>query len=215
MPRFPKHLIVGLRQVAPAPLALAALFLTAVAATVVAVPSGAAGEGEGQGGAGAAAEEGKTLRVSAPAEPWELVFPDAGFTVTADETNEEKKVRRFRAVDETGGFVVSVFMEPARGEGDSAVAREFYWERAKASPVPKEDVKLSERDVEDKALVEYSVPAFKGKMVNQKNVHVYMVRDKVWIELHVSKAGFNAEQDQPTFDRLVKELRITDIPTGH
>jgi len=52
----------------------------------------------------------------------------------------------------------------------------------------RQDVKRSERG--NMALLETFVPSYKGQQVNQKSVNAYLVRDGVWIDVHLSKVGF-------------------------
>lgn len=57
------------------------------------------------------------------------------------------------------------------------------------------------------ATVDYLVPDVGGQSLHQKNVNVYIARESVWIDVHLSKVRFT-EKDQPLFHEAVKGIRF-------
>jgi len=68
-------------------------------------------------------------------------------------------------------------------------------------------VKRSERG--PMALLEMRVPTYWGRAVNQQNVNAYLVRDGVWADVHLSRAGFK-EEDRALFEKVLASVRIEE-----
>lgn len=148
------------------------------------------------------------LRMAAPGGAWELVIPVNGFEVTDEKENQPRKIKQLMAENAGTGLIASIFIEPARKEGDSSAVRDAYWGRARQSPIPKENIKLDKAG--DYATVDYIVPGMAGEALRQKNVNIYIAHEGMWIDVHLSKVQFE-EKDQAIFDEVVKGIRFEKV----
>jgi len=58
--------------------------------------------------------------------------------------------------------------------------------------------------------MEYMVPKFEGHPVNQKSVFACQRHDDAYIDLHISKVNYVA-QDEPLFASMLKSMRIINV----
>ena len=103
---------------------------------------------------------------------------------------------------------VSVFLEPAH-EGWTAVDhREDYWKKISGSgSIKRKQVKRTEQN--GMALLEFFIPEFESVPVRQKSINAFLVRDGLWIDVHLSKDQFEKE-DQELFEQVVASIRFED-----
>ena len=101
------------------------------------------------------------------------------------------------------GWAVSIFFEPSQKPGDATVARGFYEERLKRSPLDRADVKLGGDG--KKATCTYMI-----KEIEQKHINVYLVREAVWVDVHISKIEFGPK-DQKMLDEIVGSIRTETV----
>jgi len=146
-----------------------------------------------------------TLRL--PERNWALLIPSKGLRVQEYQLDPRGRQARFLAKNATTDLMVSAFLELAAHDGDAKACRDFYWARAKQSPVPKKDVEFFESG--PIALVRYTVPQYRGMKVRQHNVNAYLAHDGLWIYVHLSKAHFEPA-DQKLFDDVIRHLRIAE-----
>jgi hypothetical protein len=140
------------------------------------------------------------LRIAAPGGKWNLVLKQAGFEDVQEQSSGRAKMAS--AVNDDG-WALSIFFEPSQKPGDATVARGFYEERLKRSPLDRADVKLSGDG--KKAICTYMI-----KEIEQKHVNVYLVRDAVWVDVHISKVEFGSK-DQKMLDELLSSIRIEPV----
>jgi tetratricopeptide (TPR) repeat protein len=145
------------------------------------------------------------ITLSLPELSWALEVAETGFMLEEKEIAPSGDAARFLAVNKATGVTMSAFLEKAPGKGDSKECRNYYWTKAKNSPLKKEQIKLSEAG--PIALVEYVVPDYLGTKVNQRNVNAYLSKDGYWIDVHLSitdhKSGAN-DRMQP----ILQNIRI-------
>jgi hypothetical protein len=142
----------------------------------------------------------KQLRVAAPNGKFELVMDQRDLQMLDEQTHEKSK--SIMAANEDG-WAVSIFLEPAAKAGDAKVARTFYEERMKRSPLPREELTMG-GDTK-KATTQYVI-----KDLEQKNINVYMVNEGYWIDVHISKTEF-APPERKMFDELVGSIRVEPV----
>lgn len=101
--------------------------------------------------------------------------------------NASKTEYQFQA-STGGGFVVSGFVEPAKGKGaDSASCMKYYWEEAVKNPSILKDT-ISVVAQKPFAVVTYLIDTeYKGKRYIQVNANYYGFREGDCIDFHVSQ----------------------------
>jgi len=105
-------------------------------------------------------------------------------------------------------IVLSIVFEKSHKQGDAKVCRDFYVKELYTnSPVTMTDKKQYE--INDKAINEYMIEEYKGKKIDQKNINIYLVHDDYWIDIHISKVLFTAD-DEEKINELVKSIRINE-----
>src|SRR5262249_40086895 len=127
-----------------------------------------------------------TVRLRAPGPKWSLAIDLPGFDIEPIQIREDPPGTKLSALNRKTGLIVTAFIEQSKSGWTAVNARENAWTiMQSASPMERKDVQRSERG--DMALLEYSVPRYKGEDVNQKSVNAYLVRDGMWVDVHISK----------------------------
>lgn len=132
------------------------------------------------------------IEIAYPGKTWALTIKSRGFEIKQKQTKPDGDGVMIAATNEENGLIMTVYLEKAAGKGGSKECRDYYWGKAKNSPLPKTDIKMSE--LNEMALVEYIMPSFQGRTLNQKNVNAYLAKDGVWIDIHISKVLFKPEE---------------------
>ncbi len=143
------------------------------------------------------------VAIPALTRPWLLKLP-AGMKVTRDESDLAKRRRVVTASDESSGLQMSVLLAAAPKLGGASDVRETWWA---ATETALKDVQDIHRDsVGEHALIEY-------RLVNgdneSKHSRLYISRDGVWIDVHVSKTQFQSPQ-QARLDAAVRAIGFMD-----
>ena len=142
------------------------------------------------------------LRIAAPGGKWNLVLKKAGFEDVQEQSSGRAKMASAANED---GWALSIFFEPSQKPGDATVARGFYEERLKRSPLDRADMKLGGDG--KKATCTYMI-----KEIEQKHINVYLVREAVWVDVHISKIEFGP-RDQKMLDEIVSSIRTETVAT--
>jgi len=179
--------------------------LTSVTLCVLAVLTFAHGPSYGQ-------EQASTITLTLPSLSWALEIPGTGFRAERPRMAPSLESRSVLATNKQTSVTLSAFLEKAPKPGTAIECRDYYWSRAKQSPILKEQIGMSETG--GIAIVEYFVPEWMGMKVQQKNMNVYLAQDDYWIDIHISKPLFKP-QDQKLFQDIVKGIRIRQgyVPT--
>jgi tetratricopeptide (TPR) repeat protein len=144
---------------------------------------------------------------SFPGKPWALMVNTRGFKLEQSKMRADGEGRYVFATNESTGVAFSVFIERAPAAGDSVACRQYYWSKELKAQPKKDDVKLSE--LGSLALAECTVKEFQGIKVNQRNVHAYLAKDDIWIDIHLSKTPFQPG-DEHFFTDILKTVRIDE-----
>jgi tetratricopeptide (TPR) repeat protein len=135
---------------------------------------------------------------------WVLKIDLKKFSIQKNEYVYERSFRNIYAFRDNG-LIVSVFVEPAAEEGDSTVARQYYTGKLSQSPLTKTQVKVSEKG--EIAFYEYFVPKFRDQDINQQHMNMYIARDNLWIDIHISKVNYS-HADRALFDAVINSVKI-------
>ena len=149
-----------------------------------------------------AAAAGPATTIDSPDGKWTLTIPGT-WTVADDQKSGDGKSREVTATSADGSETMTVFLEPAaKAKGDAKAARDFYLNRMKRNPLGMDHLKKDA--VGDVATLDYDQGPAELKM---HNLNAYVARDGVWVDVHVSKVGWDEKADRPTFDAVVKGLK--------
>ena len=143
--------------------------------------------------------------LSLPQLNWALEINAPGFSMEDYEIAPHGQATRFQASNKETGIMMSGFLEKAPQKGGSEECRTYYWTRAKASPYPKMNIKMSQSG--DMAIVEYLVKKYMGREVNQQNVNAYLAESDYCIDIHLSKLNYTPE-DQKHFKAILSGVKI-------
>ena len=114
---------------------------------------------------------------------------------------------QLRALGRLDRLEISAFLQQVTFPANAEKCRDEWWPDTKnAVQLPREQLQLP--PVKDEiARVEYIIPEFKGIKVQQKNVHAYLGGHGLCAEVHISKAGFQPD-DQKLFEELVSGIKL-------
>lgn len=147
------------------------------------------------------------LYLTTPGSSWSLEINVPGFDLEQRELLPDGNAARLMAENKTDGIILSAFLEKAPRAGDAKQCREYYWQMAQKSPLPKDDVKMSETG--SIALVEYLVKQYHGVPVNQKNINAYLSQAGYWMDVHISKGDFKPA-DEAQLRAIIRGIRINE-----
>jgi len=135
------------------------------------------------------------ITLSLPELPWALEITAPGFAIEEKEIAPNGDGARLRAMNQGTGVTLSAFLEKAPRQGDSRQCRDYYWGKAKQSPLKKEQIALFESGA--MAVVEYVVPEYQGIPAQQINLNAYLAEGEYWIDVHLAKTGYETGAPNP------------------
>lgn len=138
---------------------------------------------------------------------WKIEFNLDGWKALGTRSSEDGSAKRFDAEIKPQGFRLTIMMVTAQSEGSSADLRELASKTLKKSPVKKDDFKFAEYG--EIPTIEYLIKEFQGIKLNQKHQNAYIVRDGVWIDIHLSKVRFKTG-DEKRFFAILDSLKFVD-----
>jgi tetratricopeptide (TPR) repeat protein len=157
-----------------------------------------------------------------PGKAWALELDDAGFTTRANEMQADGR-RYFLAENTKTRAVVSVYLEAAKGPVQPGECKRALSEKEKRnSSLASGSLKgVSYRENGEMQILEFTLAELDGVPTNQRNIFGCLIKDGVFIDIHISKVFFKAA-DQPSFEALLqsfhfvpREASIAPVPTGN
>ena len=145
-----------------------------------------------------------------PARPWALEMQTSGFAIQKNVIQSDGR-RYFLAENAANKMVASVYLEamssaPAAGE----CQRSLHDKEARFSPLSNQglkDVAYSQKNGME--ILEYLLPDAKGAPIQQHNLFACLVKDNVFVDIHLSKSAYTSA-DEPAFDELLASFRFVD-----
>lgn len=145
--------------------------------------------------------------ISLPGTDWAVRSDAQGFRVKVNDTRPEG--RRYLFAEGPAGVALSITLErvnePATAEG----CRQAFRGRVKRATFRLTGVK--EGEAGPFATLEYMIEEHQGVALRQKNVFGCMPHGNAYIDVHVSKAGFQ-ERDQALLSSALDSVRIVERP---
>ena len=157
-----------------------------------------------------------------PGKAWALELDGDGFTTRDNEIQADGR-RYFLAENAKTHMIVSVFLEAAKAPGQPEDCKHSLEEKAKSNAtLASAKLKGVEyRASGDLQILEFTLPQFDGVPKNQKNIFGCLIKDDVFVDIHISKLFFKGA-DQPLFEALLQSIRFvprvaaeTVVPAGN
>jgi hypothetical protein len=165
--------------------------------------------------AAALAEEPKSspdaVKLSLPGKSWSLVLNLPGFSVEKNEVQPDGR-RYMLATNSATGVVISTYLEKVNAPADLEGCKATLEKRAKAN-TPFKKLGMSIFDLTQMKVLEYFVPEFEGRRVRQKNFFVCLPKEDVFVDIHLSKAGWQVGQEK-LFAVILANLRFEENPAS-
>jgi tetratricopeptide (TPR) repeat protein len=164
----------------------------------------------------------QTSDVWLPAKAWALELDGTGFTTRDNEIQADGR-RYFLAENPKTRIIVSVFLEASKEPVQPGECKHSLEEKAKrnASLASARLRGVAYRDSGELQILEFVLPEFDGVPKNQKNVFGCLIKDDVFVDIHISKLFFKST-DQPLFDALLQSIHFVPreasaaaVPSGN
>lgn len=140
-----------------------------------------------------------------PKENWSLEINLDDFEIKKEEFSPNNTMFQLSAIDSKNQINLSIFIEKTELKGDKEECREFYWNKAKNSPLAKENLKKYE--MENLAIIEHDTKEYNGQIVNFHSLNAYLAKNGYWIDIHISKVGFT-KKDEKIFKILTESISL-------
>jgi len=157
------------------------------------------------------------LEVWLPGKSWALELDGKEFATKANEIQADGR-RYFLAENAKTRVVFSVYLEAAKAPVRPGECKHSLEEKEKHnSSLAADGLKgVNFRQSGEMQILEFTMPEADGVPTNQKNTFGCLIKDDVFVDIHVSKVFFKAA-DQPLFDALLQSFHFvpweaTDAP---
>ncbi|HEX5042292.1 MAG TPA: hypothetical protein VFV75_05275 [Candidatus Polarisedimenticolaceae bacterium] len=152
--------------------------------------------------------EGGTVAFQMPGKRWRLALDLPGWEIGATTPLRQPGVRLEARIP--SGWLLTAFLEKTEPGMTAVQLPEEAWKTMQATaPAQRVDVRRSERG--PMAVLRHRVPTGEGKHIDMENVNAYLVRDDVWVDVHLSKSRYTAA-DEPVIDAILRSIRFEDGP---
>ena len=157
-----------------------------------------------------------------PSKSWALELQAPGFVAKANEMQADGR-RYFLAENEKTRLVISVFLESMKEPAQPSECKRSLEDKVKHdSSLSLNGLKgVAYGEADGMETVEFSMAEVNGVPVNQKNILACLIKDDVFVDVHISKVFFKAA-DKPDFDALLQSIRFevkkpttATIPVGN
>ena len=140
-----------------------------------------------------------------PKEDWSLEIDLEGFKIEKEGFSPDSTMFQFSAINGKKKISLSIFIEKTESKGGKEECRKFYWNKAKNSPLAKENLKKYETD--NLAVIEHDTKEYNGQVVSFHSLNAYLVKNGYWMDVHISKAGFT-KKDKIVFKKIIESIAV-------
>lgn len=157
-----------------------------------------------------------------PGKPWAVELDGAGFTTRSNEIQPDGR-RYFLAENTKTRAVVSVYLEALKAPAQPGECKHSLEEKVKRnSSLASGALRgVIRRESGEMQILEFTLPELDGVPTSQKNIFGCLIKDDVFVDIHISKVFFKTA-DQPLFDALLQSFRFvpreattTSVPAGN
>ncbi|MBL4706682.1 MAG: hypothetical protein JKY54_19285 [Flavobacteriales bacterium] len=140
-----------------------------------------------------------------PSETWSLEIDLDGYKVEKEGFSPDSSMFQLSAINGKANINLSIFIERTDSKGKKEECREFYWSKAKNSPLAKENVQKYE--TENAAVVEHDTKEYDGQIINFHSLNAYLSQNGYWLDIHISKIRYS-KKDKKAFNKILKSIII-------
>lgn len=134
------------------------------------------------------------LSIALPSELWILVFDASGFKVERNGLQPDGRAYLL-ANNESTQVTLSVLLERVPGQATEDGCKENQKKRlAQNVDYKREDIQTKEAN--GMAIVEYTIPEFRGAPIQQRNLLACLAKDDAYVDIHLSKILFKPDQEE-------------------
>ena len=148
----------------------------------------------------------KSLSVAYPGKSWTLKIDSPDFAISQNELQPNGQ-EYLLAENSRLGVTLSVTLEKVDGRADISDCRATLQKRLDGSG-PFKITNPKTREINGVPVVEYLIPQANGVPVQQGNLFACMVKDDVYIDMHLSKVQFQ-QKDEPLFEAILRASLVT------
>jgi len=157
-----------------------------------------------------------------PSKTWALELEAPGYVLKRNEIQPDGR-RYFLAENEKTHMIASVFLENMKGSvAPGECQRSLKDKEKRNASLTLNGLKgVVYREGEGMEILEFSMPEVNGVPANQKNIFACLIKDEVFVDIHLSKILFKAA-DQLGLDALLqsfhfapKEAVTGSVPVGN
>lgn len=150
-------------------------------------------------------EKDAPITMTVPQAPWMLSLSGGKLTLDKQQIKPDGQQGYFLLIDKENGMIISLFIEPVVKCKTSPECRDMIWKAGNPAWKNLQNVELSE--LNGVSLVEFLLPEYQGKPIQQQNMYAEFVEDGYWVDLHLSKALYKPE-DRIHFENLIRSVRF-------
>lgn len=132
-----------------------------------------------------------------------MSFPEGGFDVENENLKPDGKTGYYYFTDGPSDIDVSFYIEPATDCSDAMSCRDYALNNKAMMFAKAKDLQLTEFG--DWAMIEFFVPEFQEKEINQQHMYAHYVKEGFWINVHLSKVNYK-KTDRKLFLDFVKSI---------
>jgi tetratricopeptide (TPR) repeat protein len=145
---------------------------------------------------------------------WALELDATGFTTKANEIQADGR-RYFLAENTQTRVVVSVYLEAAKAPVQPGECKRSLEEKEmRNSSLTSDGLKgVAHRESGEMQILEYTLPELDGVPTSKRNIFGCLIKDGVFVDIHISKIFFKAA-DQPIFDALLQSFHFVPWEAG-
>lgn len=154
-----------------------------------------------------------TTKLSLPSLNWAIQLLLPGYNLQDISLDKDKEGRNILLTNKTTGMIVSVILEINTSKFKNGIEmRDYNWTQKQSffknnQVLIKDTAKYEFGDI---AITDYNVMSYKGVFMFQKNIHAYIVKDTIGIEIHLSKVNFD-NKDLDNFNNVLQSLKFINL----
>jgi hypothetical protein len=149
------------------------------------------------------------LEIAMANEPWTLAFEVNDFSIKENRLEPDGRVYLL-AENEKTMVTMSVYLERVPGAATASDCQTTQKARLDEKVDYKRE-KIETRQSAGMEIVEYTIPEFSGAPIQQRNLFACLPKDDVFVDIHLSKALFKAD-DERLFTAILNSAHF--VPKG-
>lgn len=146
-----------------------------------------------------------TARIAIPGVKGALEV-NVGPTSWIEDATEDGREVQMRAMGRADHLLITAFLQRVKFPASAERCRKEWWTKTEKVRMQRDDLRESTNQ-DGTALVEFTVPQFRGGNLKMKDVHAYLGSRDLCAEVHLSKVEFKPD-DQQLFETVLANTRL-------